>query len=694
MATLTGNIKGPKGDPGTDGPSGPQGPPGEDFTVNRGFAATIGNGVDSVFNVNHPLGTDVLVECVNLESGQTCWPVILRTNFDSVYLDFGDETPAPQSRRVLISQVDASAEGGSGAPTIGSVSPWVAAWPLGFLNEQMLPIQRPAMRDSIKLDRLYPVDYNGPVGGSFMLPKQSVTLSTGPGTYITIGDPADIFADYRGMVFGQVTGISNPENYQVQAGKITDAFYPFGTPATPDTGGFFGIDLTAVETWRKGPWSFRLEAIATPGVAVGGLWPSGTVYTTLRAELHTVSDSDYMVTDQQAQTSGEIKFVSSTPGIKRLILRDTNTGVMLADTSPITGNIRSYLVAPGQPGYGTGFMEQCYVYDQAVAMCAVIAAGDQSLTFQMMQGIARLQTKSGGQVGGFRFSGRQGSAEYGDPAYRTGAHALATHAVLAYMQAFPQEAHQVEDIAVKGLTWLSARLATSGNRAGLYLGGVGAYVPDGGGGQSLDETYNVTWASTEHNIDAYFCLKLAGKVLGGSYAAQADSLADAMWVKLWNSNLSRLNQGLGDGGPDTADPLDVHSWGSIFLSAIGRDQEAITTMSDEQLSPFKFTRTAPNGRSVTGYATAYDSVGYPGMIPHVWWEGTFSVAYAMAKLGQFNRQRKVNLDAGPGQFSDGSYPYVSDHDTTYELVPYRSVASTGWAILAQVGGGIFDLGAI
>jgi len=167
-----------------------------------------------------------------------------------------------------------------------------------------------------------------------------------------------------------------------------------------------------------------------------------------------------------------------------------------------------------------------------------------------------------------------------------------------------------------------------------------------------------------------------------------------MWNKLWNSGLGRLNQGLQDVGPDTADPLDVHSWGAIFLDAIGRNAEAVQTMSDAQLAPFKFTRNAPNGRSVTGYATSYDSPGYPGMIPHVWWEGTFSVAYAMAKLRQFNRQRQVNAQAAPGQWPDGSYPYVSDHDPIYELVPYRSVASTGWAVLAQVGGGIFDLGAI
>lgn len=572
---------------------------------------------------------------------------------------------------------------------------WKVNYLLSFMDEQLLPLERPQIPGLVALDRLYPIPFTGPVGVNFTLPVNS--RPTGPGTYITVSDPPnlELMPDYRGLVFGQVTGITSPNTYKVQAGKITDAFYPFGPPATPDANGFFAVDLASVETWRAGIWALQLEKSSAPGVAVGGLWKSdGPVYTDLNVELHAVSDSDYLVKSVPAPVSGHVNFYSSTPGIKRAVLRDTATGKNYSDTEYVTGNIRSYLVAPGQPGYGTGFQDQSYVYDQAVALCAAIAAGDHDQSLQLMRGLGRLQTKSGAQKGGFRFSGRQGSAEYGDPAYRTGAHALATFGVLAYAQAFPQSKAEAVTIATDALTWMQTQFATSGNRSGLYLGGVGVYNPDGGGGQSLDEFFPLTWASTEHNIDAYFALKLAGKVLGGTYAAQSDTLATVMLSKLWNTAQSRLNQGLTDTGADTADPLDVHSWGSIFLNAAGRNDYAVLTMSDAQLAPFKFTRTAPNGKQVTGYATAYDSAGYPGMVPHVWWEGTYSVAYAMSKLAQLDRWYKVMVDAAPGQFPDGSFPYVSDYDATYELVPYRSVASTGWAILATVGAGIFDTGAI
>lgn len=79
----------------------------EDNTVpaSTGYATTIGDGTHSTFTVTHPLGLDCLVECVNVTTGQTCWPVVRRTGSGTVYLDFGDTTPAPLSRRVLITKV-------------------------------------------------------------------------------------------------------------------------------------------------------------------------------------------------------------------------------------------------------------------------------------------------------------------------------------------------------------------------------------------------------------------------------------------------------------------------------------------------------------------------------------------------------------------------------------------------------------
>lgn len=563
---------------------------------------------------------------------------------------------------------------------------------LQWMREQCEPIVRPTTYSRLAAHREYPTGYTGQVKASFTVPAGSPTNTAG---YITVSDPGDLASmpGWRGVIFGQVSGIANPQNYRVQAVKATDAYYPMGSAATPDANGYFAVDVTGVETWRKGPWGLMLVTPAAPSTPVGTVWPTENGrYSDLVVDLHSVTDDDYTVGTQVANLSGEVQFLFSANGAKHFVLRNEVSGAVLASTARRSGCIRSFQVASGQPGFGTRFPEQCFVYDQGVALCAAIAAGERELAHILIEGLAKLQTTSGAQAGGWRFSGRQQSAAYGDPSYRTGAHAIALFSALSYLQAFPEFSARVMPMITAGLTWMMAQRQTSGNRSGLFLGGIGTYVSDGGGGQIFQQDDNITWAATEHQIDCYFALKLAGKLLGGSHSSAADALASNMMSKLWNTELGRFNQGLRPDGADTADPLDVHSWGSIFLMAIGEQAKAIATMSDTQLAPFKVSRTAPNGKNVTGYATAYTSTGYPNMTPHVWWEGTFSVAYAMAKLGQWQRQRDTIIAARPGQFGDGSYPYVSNQDAVYELNTYHSVASTGWAVLAAVGAGIFDLG--
>lgn len=88
-----------------------------------GYTTTIGDGVRSTFTVVHPLdSTDLLIECVNTETGQTCWPVIQRTSPDTVYLDFGNTVPAVAARRVLISKGGQQGPPGLDGPE-GSVTP-------------------------------------------------------------------------------------------------------------------------------------------------------------------------------------------------------------------------------------------------------------------------------------------------------------------------------------------------------------------------------------------------------------------------------------------------------------------------------------------------------------------------------------------------------------------------------------------
>lgn len=557
-----------------------------------------------------------------------------------------------------------------------------------FVEEQLDSIDRPTHDGLVDLERLYPFAYTGPVEASFTLPLG--TWPTEAGTYIEVADPGDLAPSYRGMVFGKVTvpaGVTLAGTH-LHYGKVTDAFYSSGH-VVMDAAGFFGIDLSAVPTSARGEWALELRTAG--GAPIGGRWPSGPVQTGLTLALRSVSDAVDTVATIPAPASGRATFPYSTPGFKQVALMQ---GTEILGMSPlITGNVRSYITKPGLPGHGTRFAEQSYAYDQAMALMAAIAEGRHDLAPVLAAGLMRLQTTEGTHTGAFRFSGRQASAQYGDPAYRTGAHALAVHALLAYVQAYPQRAAKAKAAAIAGLTWLYARTATSGVTQGLVLGGFGTYTPDGGGGQTFQAAYPLTWASTEHNIDAYFAYRIAARALGDStWEDRAATLAGVMMSKLWNATEHRLNQGYQPTGPDTADPLDVHSWGSLFLADVGHIDKALDTMSDSQLAPFRHTVALPNGKTVTGYATSYASPGYPGMQPHVWWEGTYSVAMAMRKLGLHARYHDLMRSANLGQEPDGSFLYVYPADATSDLHPYPSIASTAWAILAKSGGGVFDTG--
>lgn len=571
---------------------------------------------------------------------------------------------------------------------------------MGWMRQMMRPLLKPQYHELVKLDRDYPVEYTGPIDATFAKPEL-VDWTTEQGTWITIADPGDIMPDYRGMVYGRVVWDEVPTGQafaRVLAGKVTDTFYE-QKRVTADVNGFFSIDLSTVPTSIPGPWGFRtLDGVFEQPQGPTD-WPSGRVFLAIDAQLESIGDATDITQSIPAPVDGKIHFNSSTPGIKRIRITSDNGDApptLVGMSEVMTGNIRSYGVSAGEPGSGTRFEEQSYVYDQALALMAAVARREDDVVHKLAQGILRLQTKGFPNFGGFRFSGRQESARYGDPAYRTGAHAFAVHALLAYVQAYPLFVETVNEAIFAGIFWAAQQLAPVGsNREGLYLGGNGVYTPDGGGGQTFQENYPLTWASTEHNIDLYFMFRIAARAMDDpSIDTLADDLAEAMMAKLWNEDLQRLNQGLQATGPDTADPLDIHSWGSIFLQDIGESAKAQNTMTPTQLAPFFFETTAPNGQGVSGYSTSYDSPGYPGMAPHVWWEGTYSVAYALKKLGEDGRAAQVIAGANPAQFADGSFPYVAPADPGYELYPYRAVASTAWSVLANLGYGVFDTGAL
>jgi hypothetical protein len=553
-----------------------------------------------------------------------------------------------------------------------------------FIKSMMRPSLRIGSDAKIRPDVVWPADYIGTVTGSFDIPMTGE--ATGPGTPLTVATPVGAIADsFRGIVTGALAaGVAPAGSMTVQAYKRSDTDYIMPSVTTVDsTTGFWTLDLSTTPDWQAGQWVF---ALLVGGLQYGRKWPYGTSYNNIRVENRVITDTSYLVgptTDaiRPAQISGRFSFEYTLQGRKEFRLSRPD-GSVLAQYAPLTGCARSYLVGVGEPGYGTEFINQTYSYDQALVLLAMIASGERETAAQAARGLLLLQQKTGVEVGGFRFSGSQLSPENGDEAYRTGAHCFCLYALLAYYQAWPDDGGQnfVSSITA-AMTWLDRYLDTNG----LYLGGKGVYT----GGGAFNPNISITWAATEHNIDAWFCWDLAYTIFGtGTYQTKANASKAAIMSQLWRDDLGRFLQGMGPGAvPDYGDPLDCHSWGAMLLVAIGEPVKASQIMTDEMLAPFKFTIDG-----LTGYAPAYaDDPAYPDATPTVWSEGTFGVALAFLALEDRARWTITMQQMMAGQEKDGSYRYVSVKNVPYEWTNSKAVIGCAWGIMAQAGHGIWKV---
>lgn len=401
---------------------------------------------------------------------------------------------------------------------------------------------------------------------------------------------------------------------------------------------------------------------------------SGGTYQGIEFRQYVVADMAYYLGSAPAYTDGSFMFNSSNNGRKLIQLVDTNTDEVLAEYADVTGLVRSYAYAPGEQGYGTSAADRSFSYDQGLALFAAMGTGDDTFAKTLVDGILLMQTKTGPHAGGFVFSAPQLSPSEADPSYRTGSHSITTDALLAYIQKYPNDPdiETYRSAALAALAFIDKTSVDSGPLEGLYRGGYGAYV---GAQQIFDPTFTIEWASTEHNIDIWHTLMRAAAVLNDTqYSTKAAALATAIMAKLYNSAEQRLNQGLTPLEVDTADPLDVNSWGAIQLSGAGYHDEAVAALA--RVSRFENEK---NG--VTGYAPFYSSGGYPGATETVWYEGTFGVALAHYRLGNTAAYRAVINNSAAGQEVDGSFRYATNVDTKYEIGGSRSMASTAWYVL-------------
>ena len=375
--------------------------------------------------------------------------------------------------------------------------------------------------------------------------------------------------------------------------------------------------------------------------------------------------------------------------IARLV--DSATGEILStsERSGTPGLLRSFTIPLDDPARGTGgqaLQDRSWIYDDAVGVLALTAAGQLTRAEAVLGALAPLQQADGS----LRFSYDVPTGEPVGGYTRTGASAWVGTAALAYelrsgSTAYRAFATRLADNLLTLQVTTANGFATSDPRYGSLLGGVGYYDANG---QFVPTP--VQWASTEHNIDAYFFLRDLGYATGEPrFASAAQLVKTSLLTHHWNSAQGRFDQGVGD----TAEALDLGSWGGLFLLAVGEDAKA--TQSATWMERFRLTG-AQIVRSTNpdSYNTTYASpgpiagykpygAGYADPPATVWAEGTWGAVLFKMRRGQDVTTDLQSLQRLQAADPEGGFVQATAGRSAspYEFHVWPAVAGTGWAAL-------------
>ena len=549
-----------------------------------------------------------------------------------------------------------------------------------WLAGMLLPNVKIATNSIIMPDQQYADSYTGATGGSFVLSGR--TYTSAPSSSVVVTSPSVVSDSFRGVITGHVTMPPASGRWIIQAYKNNNGVITqVPRQALADgVSGSFSIDLSTVSSSYTGQWVLGVLDASANFAEYGTKWPSPDYYTNIVVQELVVTDTTYLWASTPATVDGRFAFPNDQIGAKIFRLYDTSSGEVLAESFKPTGLIRSYDYQPTEAGYGTGIQDLTYVYDQALALYSATSQNQATQATLLVDGLLKMQTKTGMHTGGFVFAAPQLSPTYTSAYYRTGASALAVDALLTYIKMYPHDTNieAYKSAALSGISFINSTYSNTGPTAGLYLGGFGNYS---GTPQVFDPNYVVTFASTEHNLDVWHVFIDAAQIFGDTltnYSQKAKDLDTVMTAQLYNSSLQRFNQGINGGVADTSDALDINSWGAIQLYATNKTTQA--QMALAHFSAFSYT---VNG--ISGFAPFYDSPGYPGAVANVWYEGSFGAALSLYDTGNYSAYRTLINQLSAAQQTDGSFRYAEVVDTTYGIGVSRSVASTAWYLLATVG---------
>jgi hypothetical protein len=361
---------------------------------------------------------------------------------------------------------------------------------------------------------------------------------------------------------------------------------------------------------------------------------------------------------------------------------------------------------------------RAYIYDSALAAIAFTMTGRYREAEDVLFALSRQMRDDGSLWFGVNIHNEWPSEEgHGGATIRSGASAWAGYAATYYLRKRLAEnsGFDISDRINGRILFfaekiaghlLSLQVTDPGHpRDGLVTGGMGTYTletDEAGEVVSVYDDTEIGWASTEHNIDAYFLFKDLAELTGDERYRRGASLVEEGLLTLWDGERNQLIQGIKkDGRRDTVLPLDTSSWGSMFFRAAGhieRAEEALDVTADRfrigstgRYRPYADDEIYPDD----GVSRAY--FGVPDItwneIDITWPEGALGVAAAMTKGNRIDHALEIIRSAAELS-EDGGIPYAS-REVPHQFSTYPSAASTGWMVIAveclldPMDGGLF-----
>ena len=216
----------------------------------------------------------------------------------------------------------------------------------------------------------------------------------------------------------------------------------------------------------------------------------------------------------------------------------------------------------GSPDGFSRLATRSYVYDNALYALWMTNDKQQTKAAAVLETLVALQRPDGAWGFSFDVSKRN---FYNVGYVRTGVVAWVVQALASYRAQFGDQ--RFDSAMHKAVTWLKRQHSDS---LQLLRGGLGRWSADS---TQFRADYVADWASTEHNIDAYFALRTAQSA--GVADTGFQRLADAIAKRLYIRSQRRYAQGLRGERQDMVSALDASgTWSALFEIGRGQPQRA------------------------------------------------------------------------------------------------------------------------